>query len=316
MNSKVLKKIMSMALALMMIMSVGTVNAFASSTYSSDTPKIKSVDYEGKGKVDVEFDSKVKYRNVKVTVKDIFGESYKTKITDKDKDELEFRVLKYSAGKEYSFTISGIKKSRGSEYTSVSGSFEIPEATSAPKIDDIDYKGKGKVDVEFDGKVKYRNVKVAVKDNSGKRYTAKIIEKDSDEIEFKILGYKTGRTYNFTISGVKKPSADSYVSVSGSLKIPAPKYMEVKKVEYDADDWEVSFEFAGKVSWDDVDVSITDEDGEEYVVEVISTDDDELEVSTEELIEGDSYSYEISGVKAEDADSFGTIEGMFTAYDD
>ena len=92
-------------------------------------------------------------------------------------------------------------------------------ASAAPKVEDVDYKGKGVVEVEFFGKVKYKNAKVTLKDNKGKKYKARILERDNDDIKFKIKNYKKGRTYKITITGVKKRGAAKYTKVKTKVSI-------------------------------------------------------------------------------------------------
>lgn len=189
-------------------------------------------------------------------------------------------------------------------------------SSSAPKIEDIDYEGNGRIDVDFYGKVKYKNVKVSVKDTSGKSYTAKVAARDNDEVDFKVTSIKAGKTYRFTISGIKKSSAKSYTSVSGKFKVPSVKKVTVKEVEYDADDREVNFEFKKHVKWKNVKVTIKDSNGKNYAVRILEKDNDELEVRTKTLSIGKKYTYKISGIKAEGASSYTSISGSFRAYDD
>lgn len=92
-------------------------------------------------------------------------------------------------------------------------------ASGAPGVEDVEYKGKGVVEVEFYGKVKYKNAKVTLKDNKGKRYKARILERDGDDIKFKIRKYKAGRNYKVTISGVKKMGAREYTKVKTKVRI-------------------------------------------------------------------------------------------------
>ena len=86
MKKGILKKITAAALAASMVMSMGAVSSFAAgnTASSSSSPKIEEVDYEGNGRVDVDFYGKVKYKNVKVTVKDTAGKKYTAKVTAKD----------------------------------------------------------------------------------------------------------------------------------------------------------------------------------------------------------------------------------------
>lgn len=188
--------------------------------------------------------------------------------------------------------------------------------TGAPKIEDVDYEGRGQVDVDFYGKVKYRNAKITVKDTAGRNYTARITAKDNDEVDFKVIGYKAGKTYRFTISGIKKSAASKYTSVKGSFKIPQAKTVIIEDIDYDAEDREVSVEFKGKVQWYKAKVSIKDSKGNEYAVRIIEKDSDEMEIRTKSLKQGGRYSYRISGVKAAGASSYITKTGSFTAYDD
>ena len=116
-------------------------------------------------------------------------------------------------------------------------------AFAAPKVKKAEYEGKGRVEVDFNSKVKYKNVKVTVKDNKGAAYSTKINEKDNDDLAFTIKNFKTGRTYTYTISGIKKSNESSYGKVTGKVTIPTPSTTpRVKEVDYDKKDKEVEFE--------------------------------------------------------------------------
>lgn len=90
----------------------------------------------------------------------------------------------------------------------------------APKKEEVKYEGDGKVEVEFIGDVQWKKPKVYVKDSSGKKYATKIVKKDDDEIEFRVVKYKNGKKYNFTIKGVKIYGTKSYGTVKGKFTIP------------------------------------------------------------------------------------------------
>lgn len=96
-------------------------------------------------------------------------------------------------------------------------------SAAAPTIEDIEHKGSGRMEVEFYGKVVYKNAKVSVKDTAGRTYKVKNIRKDNDEVKFTISGFKTGRTYKITISGVKRRGTSAYGKRTGKITIPAPK---------------------------------------------------------------------------------------------
>lgn len=86
-------------------------------------PSIKSVEYEGRGHVEVDFYARVQYKNAKVTVTDASGKTYKAKITEKDRDDLTIKVTGIQPGKHYAFTISRIRAYGTGQYRSVTGSF-------------------------------------------------------------------------------------------------------------------------------------------------------------------------------------------------
>lgn len=179
-------------------------------------PVVKKVKYEGSGKVEVEFTKEnVRYRSARISVKDEDGKSYSARITEKDDDELSFKVSSIAAGKSYSFVVSGVRAGRSGSYGSVSGSFKTPAAGKLV-IRDVDYDHEDReLELEFGSRVQYKSAKAVVKDASGKSYTVKILEKDSDSIELRVKGLSYGKTYGVQISGVRvKGSGSSYGSVS------------------------------------------------------------------------------------------------------
>ena len=95
----------------------------------------------------------------------------------------------------------------------------IPALAASASIKKTEYEGSGKVEVDFKKDVQYKSAKVTVKDSSGKSYTAKITEKDEDDLTFKVSSIKEGKTYTYTISGVRAGSSGSYGSVSKSITV-------------------------------------------------------------------------------------------------
>jgi len=188
-------------------------------------------------------------------------------------------------------------------------------AFAAPKVKKAEYEGKGRVEVDFNSKVKYKNVKVTVKDNKGAAYSTKINEKDNDDLAFTIKNFKTGRTYTYTISGVKKNNESSYGKVTGKVTIPTPTTTpKVKEVDYDKGDREVEFEFTTRVQWKGTKVTITD-GSKNYVTRIKEKDSDSIEVKVSKLTIGKKYTYKISGVRVKGANSYKTISGTFIARD-
>ena len=129
---------------------------------------------------------------------------------------------------------------------------QLSAFAAAPAVEEVEYKGKGRVEVEFHGKVQYKNVKVTVKDTAGKTYNVSAIRKDSDDISFNINKFQTGKTYKISVKGVKVRGSKSFGTVSGKVTIPkavtgkaitAKKAIEIAKADA-AKKWNV------KKTWD------------------------------------------------------------------
>ena len=207
-------RIMAMVCAIVMVLQFGAISAMAA-------PRIQKAKYEKNGKVEVDFRSKVSYRNLKVTVKDSTGKAYTAVITERDDDELEFVVKKFKAGAKYTYKISGIKARGEKTYGTVSGTFTIPAAkTAAPALKvkkaKFDYKDK-ELDIEFNSKVTYKKTTVTVSDGK-KTYKAYITERDNDELEIRVIGLTKGKTYNYTLTGICKKGQTKAVTLKGSFK--------------------------------------------------------------------------------------------------
>ena len=178
------------------------------------TPTIKKTEYEGSGYVEVDFKKNVQYKNAKVTVKDSSGKKYTAKITEKDSDDMTFKVSSIKAGKTYTYTISGVRSGKSGKYVSVKGTFKVPAAKTV-SIKDLDYdRGDKELEIEFNRKVQYKSLKVTVKDSSGNKYTTKIREKENDGLEVYVKGLKKGKKYTVTVSKVRPSGSGSYKSVS------------------------------------------------------------------------------------------------------
>lgn len=96
-------------------------------------------------------------------------------------------------------------------------SAQVTVMAAAPSIEDIEYKGKGRVEVDFRGKVKYKNSKVTVRDTKGNKYKVKKVKRDDDDIKFTIKNYKSDRTYKITVKGVKEKGTKKYGKVRCTL---------------------------------------------------------------------------------------------------
>ena len=162
--------------------------------------------------------------------------------------------------------------------------FSAPVFAAVPDKDDVEYKGKGKVEVEFVQDVTYKDVKVKVKDLNGKAYKTTIISKDDDDITFKIKNFKNGIKYKITISGVKKQGTKKYGKFKCTMKIrKASKGISKKK--------------AGNIAVDD---AVQDHGIKKDTVKSLSIDSDkyngkkvwEVEFKAKKKTNGTIYEYE------------------------
>lgn len=195
---------------------------------------------------------------------------------------------------------------------------EVYAASGKPSIEKTEYEGRGRVEVEFYGNVRYSNAKVTVKKlSTGQTYTADILKKDSDDIEFRSPSYTSGCKYKYTISGIKRYGAGSYTSVSGYFRVPKAGSIKIEDIEYDAEDRELSVDFRTKVNWNNPSVMIYTTSGQ-YVCSgrVIERENDGIEFRLDKRLSyGKKYTCKISGVKARTGSTYKTISKTFYAVD-
>lgn len=123
-----------------------------------------------------------------------------------------------TAGRSYTVTISDIKNSFASKYGTLTVKFSIPKASSiSVKEVSYDYKDR-EVTFDFNQDVTYKNAKVVITNEDGSRkYKTGIVEREDDELTIRVKGLKYGRTYMYTITGVKGLGASSSQTISGSF---------------------------------------------------------------------------------------------------
>ncbi len=307
-----MKKTVSICLATLLAMGLFSIMPLSA---AAAAPVVSKVTYEGRGQVDVDFRDDVVYSSgVKVTLKDNLGQSYRATITDKDNDSLDFTIQNFRAKRTYTFTITGIR-ARGESAATVRGTVVVPSITKVV-IERTKYEGSGKVEVDFVGRVAYSGASVSVKDSSGKTYRASICDKDSDELDFKVAGIAAGKTYRFTIKGIRNADGNVMTTVSGSFKTPAAALVTIREIEYDEDDRELSVEFSRRVNYRDAKATVKDANGKSYGVRILEKDGDEMDLYVSGLRRGQKYTLSISGVKASTATSYTTVKKNFYAIDD
>ena len=180
--------------------------------------KVRNTEWEGKGKVEVHFQSCVQYRNACVTVKDADGKKHKTTIVEYGNSEIEFKTAGLKQGARYTFTICGIRKKGCSSYGSVKGSFKVPKTVHGITMKETDLDlSKRLVSFEFLEMVQWKKAKVSISDGK-KEYVLKIQKKSRKEIEVKVKQLKAGKRYKWTISGIRRKGWNKYVTLTGYFK--------------------------------------------------------------------------------------------------
>ena len=198
-------------------------------------------------------------------------------------------------------------------------SVSLPAFAASAKIKKTEYEGNGFVDVDFKKNVQYKNVKVTVKDSSGKSYSASIQEKDNDDLTFYVKDIKAGTKYSYTISGIRAGKSGSYGKVSGSFKTPgspSTQSVAIKKVDFDADDREIEVEFTTKVQFKSAKVTVKDSSGKSYTTKIRKKGDDDIEVYVKGMKNGKEYTVTVSGVRVKGSGSYTSVSKTFTAWDD
>ncbi len=90
----------------------------------SDTPAIRKIKYDARDReLDIDFETKVQYRSLKVTVKDADGQLLKIRKISKDNDEIELKIAGMKKGQTYTVTISGVRVKGKGAYTTVKMTF-------------------------------------------------------------------------------------------------------------------------------------------------------------------------------------------------
>ncbi len=202
------KRIISamLVLAVMLCMAVPALAA---------APETCRATYEGRGRVEVDFNTDVQYKNVSITVRDPSGKKLSARITDKDDDDLEFSVTGLKADTEYTFVISGVRKEHSGAYGTVKGTFRTPKHELGVRKAEYDKSDK-ELELKFYGSVQYKNPRVVIRDAAGKTYSCRITDLDSNEMEIFVKGLKSGK-YTAKITGIRLKGSRSYTSITATF---------------------------------------------------------------------------------------------------
>ncbi|MEG1362192.1 MAG: hypothetical protein RSC69_06510 [Lachnospiraceae bacterium] len=236
-------------------------------------------------------------------------------------DDLKIYSVNLPIKKNLTVTIDGIKYFDQAQFGSVTGTFKTE--SNDVLIKKIEVKSDSQVDVSFKTKVKYRRAKVKIVDQNKKEYPATVKFNSGFECSIIAKGMPNNTNFTFEISGIRTKGSKEYTTVSGVFFIskkdlvPTPGgKVNVKVDEVEFEDDELSIEFKGKVSWNNPTVKITDKAGKVFEAELSDYDREECTIVIEGLEEGETYYYEITGIKSSKDKEFGTITGKFKAEDD
>jgi hypothetical protein len=133
---------------------------------------------------------------------------------------------------------------------------------------------------------------------------------------FTIRNYRKGRTYTYTISGIKRSSDKNFGTVKGTIWVPAatqpPRF---KQADYDSDDLEVEIEFRPYVQYKNTRVTITDSSKKNYVVRIVKKGNDSITVKVRKLSLGRKYNFTVSGIRVKGNTTYTRVKGSFVARD-
>ena len=181
--------------------------------------RIESVDYEGNGRIEVEFKTPVRYyRTFRVAAHSTAGKQMGTEIIKKGEDELLFRIIGAQPGQTYIFVVNGIRKQGESVKTRITRRITIPKSAGSVKIKRVSYEPEdSNLELGFSDEVEWKNAKITVKSGST-NYVSSITGKSSKGVKICVKKLTMGTTYTVTISGIRKKGTSKYGTVTGTVK--------------------------------------------------------------------------------------------------
>lgn len=192
----------------------------------------------------------------------------------------------------------------------------LPALAAAPEAERIEYEGNGFIEMDFIRDVSYENLSIAVRDFSGAEYPVTVFERDDDDLTFRAENLIPGETYEIIVSGIREGRSGDFGSVTGQISIPEAGIPAVRSIEYDAEDRELDIDFVEKVDFTDLQLEVTDLNGNAYATRIIETDRDGFEAKVDGLTRGESYLARITGVSLSGLNDARTVTAEFVARDD
>ncbi|MEY8338154.1 hypothetical protein AALB16_09015 [Lachnospiraceae bacterium 62-35] len=179
------------------------------------------------------------------------------------------------------------------------------EAENRLKIDFADYED-GMLIVYFTSNVKWKDETVSIRGENGESYAAMIEETYSDSCEISIKGLEGGKTYRFSIGGVRQKQDGKPMSVSGTFETPM--------ISEEATESETTAEETTKEETSDVENGMGNDSSKAEKEETVGSTNiaEEAPGAKEELPEKDSHEEEIpseDGSHEEEAEEENIIHG-------
>ena len=141
---------------------------------------------------------------------------------------------------------------------------------------------------------------------------AVIMDRDEDDLDFVVENLIPGESYSFSFTGVTYLLSGEAVP-GGSFRVPGEGEVAIKKIDYDRDDRELEIEFAGRVEYEELLVTIEDAGGKTYDVNIRERDRDSLEARVSGLDRGSEYIVTVSGVRLTDSANTVSVSASFVA---
>ena len=207
-----MKKLLAIAAAAAVLLAIPALAA---------APEAFRAEYEGNGRVEIDFRNDVTYENpaIQVMPADFFGETtgLTATIVEIDDDDLTFVTEGLLPETTYTYTLSGVREGRTGEYGSITGTFITP-AEGAVVISELEVDVEdGEIEIEFLGRVDYDNPTVTVTKADGTALKTTIEEREGDGIEVRARGLVRGEEYTVTVTGVAQRDSGTFGTVSRTV---------------------------------------------------------------------------------------------------
>ncbi len=183
----------------------------------------------------------------------------------------------------------------------------------APVTEHVEYRGNGRVEIEFLRDVQYENLTVTAADLFANPVNVTILEADDDEIDILLENVQFETLYAITVSGVRSGRTGEYETLTVELTTPAENALFITKVDADVEDREVEIEFPGRVEYDNVAVTIADKDGNLLDTRIIERDGDSLELRVSGLKRGEEYTATVTGAALRGSGIYNEVKADFIA---